>query len=119
MSDIVNVTQSSFKSEVVEATQPVLVDFWAEWCRPCLAMTPILDELAAEFDGKAKIAKVNVDEERMLGAMFQVMSIPALMIFKDGEKVAEFTGAQDRDTLRSAIEAQLLKTADKTRLTCK
>ena len=55
MSDIVNVTQSSFKSEVVEATQPVLVDFWAEWCRPCLAMTPILDELAAEFDGKAKI----------------------------------------------------------------
>lgn len=107
MSDIVNVTQSSFKSEVVEATQPVLVDFWAEWCRPCLAMTPILDELAAEFDGKAKIAKVNVDEERMLGAMFQVMSIPALMIFKDGEKVAEFTGAQDRDTLRSATEAQL------------
>lgn len=107
MSDIVNVTQSSFKSEVVEATQPVLVDFWAEWCRPCLAMTPILDELAAEFDGKAMIAKVNVDEERMLGAMFQVMSIPALMIFKDGEKVAEFTGAQDRDTLRSAIEAQL------------
>lgn len=107
MSDIVNVTQSSFKSEVVEATQPVLVDFWAEWCRPCLAMTPILDELAAEFDGKAKIAKVNVDEKRMLGAMFQVMSIPALMIFKDGEKVAEFTGAQDRDTLRSAIEAQL------------
>lgn len=107
MSDIVNVTQSTFKSEVVEATQPVLVDFWAEWCRPCLAMTPILDELATEFDGKAKIAKVNVDEERMLGAMFQVMSIPALMVFKDGEKVAEFTGAQDRDTLRSAIGAQL------------
>lgn len=107
MSDIVNVTQSSFKSEVVEATQPVLVDFWAEWCRPCLAMTPILDELAAEFDGKATIAKVNIDDERVLGAMFQVMSIPALMVFKDGKKVAEFSGAHSKDTLKAAIEQQL------------
>ena len=98
MSEIVNVTQATFKSEVVESSQPVLVDFWAEWCRPCLAMTPILDELAAEFDGKATIAKVNIDDERMLGAMFQVMSIPALLVFKDGKKVAEFSGAQDRDT---------------------
>lgn len=107
MSEIVNVTQATFKSEVVESSQPVLVDFWAEWCRPCLAMTPILDELAAEFDGKATIAKVNIDDERMLGAMFQVMSIPALLVFKDGKKVAEFSGAQDRDTLRAAIEEQL------------
>lgn len=107
MSEIVNVTQATFKSEVVESSQPVLVDFWAEWCRPCLAMTPILDELAAEFDGKATIAKVNIDDERMLGAMFQVMSIPALLVFKDGKKVAEFSGVQDRDTLRAAIEEQL------------
>lgn len=107
MSEIVNVTQATFKSEIVESSQPVLVDFWAEWCRPCLAMTPILDELAAEFDGKATIAKVNIDDERMLGAMFQVMSIPALLVFKDGKKVAEFSGAQDRDTLRAAIEEQL------------
>ena len=107
MSEILNVTEATFKSDVVESAQPVLVDFWADWCRPCLAMTPILDELAAEFDGKATIAKVNIDDERVLGAMFQVMSIPALMVFKDGKKVAEFSGAQIKDTLKAAIEQQL------------
>lgn len=107
MSEILNVTEATFKSDVVESAQPVLVEFWADWCRPCLAMTPILDELAAEFDGKAIIAKVNIDDERVLGAMFQVMSIPALMVFKDGKKVAEFSGAQSKDTLKAAIGQQL------------
>lgn len=105
MAEITSITQATFKPEVVEADQPVLVDFWAEWCRPCLAMSPVLDELAEEFDGRAKIAKVNVDEERALAAMFQVMSIPALMVFKDGQKVAEFSGVQDRATLADKLNS--------------
>ncbi len=104
MAGIIKVSQGSFRSEVVESETPVLVDFWAEWCQPCLRMNPALEELSEEFDGTAKIAKVNVDEERALGAMFQVMSIPALMIFKDGEKIDEFTGVQDKETLRAALD---------------
>lgn len=105
MSKIVNLTQETFRSEVVESDQPVLVDFWAEWCGPCKRMNPVLEELAEEMEGSAKVAKVNVDEQRMLGAMFQVMSIPALMVFKDGKKVAEFTGVQSKDALKSKLES--------------
>ena len=88
----INVTQSTFKSEVVESDIPVLVDFWAEWCGPCKKLSPLLDEIAEEMDGQIKVAKVNVDQERLLGAMFQVMSIPNVMIFSGGEKVDEFVG---------------------------
>lgn len=105
MADIQKVTQATFKEVVTESDKPVLVDFWAEWCRPCHMMNPALEELAAEFDGKAVIAKVNVDEERGLGAMFQIMSIPALFIFKDGEKVEEFVGVQPKDTLKAKLES--------------
>ncbi|QFQ03431.1 Thioredoxin-1 [Corynebacterium urogenitale] len=105
MADIQKVTQATFKEVVTESDKPVLVDFWAEWCRPCHMMNPALEELAEEFDGKAVIAKVNVDEERGLGAMFQIMSIPALFIFKDGEKVEEFVGVQPKDTLKAKLES--------------
>ena len=105
MADIQKVTQATFKEVVTESDKPVLVDFWAEWCRPCHTMNPALEELAEEFDGKAVIAKVNVDEERGLGAMFQIMSIPALFIFKDGEKVEEFVGVQPKDTLKAKLES--------------
>lgn len=107
MSKIQNVTQSTFKSSVVESDVPVLVDFWASWCKPCLAMQPALDSLAEDFEGRASVAKVNVDEERVLAAMFQVMSIPALMIFKDGKKVAEFTGVQSEKVLSEKLESLL------------
>ncbi|WP_459610501.1 thioredoxin [Corynebacterium urogenitale] len=105
MADIQKVTQATFKEVVTESDKPVLVDFWAEWCRPCHMMNPALEELAEEFDGEAVIAKVNVDEERGLGAMFQIMSIPALFIFKDGEKVEEFVGVQPKDTLKAKLES--------------
>ncbi|HJD50177.1 MAG TPA: thioredoxin [Candidatus Corynebacterium intestinavium] len=105
MSNIITVTQQTFKSTVVESDLPVLVDFWAQWCQPCLRMNPTLEELAEEMDGRAVVAKVNVDEERALAAMFQVMSIPALMVFKDGKKVAELTGLQQKGTLVEKLES--------------
>lgn len=107
MSEIQHVTQQSFKHAVVQSDKPVLVDFWAQWCQPCLRMNPALEELAAETADQAVIAKVNVDEERALGAMFQIMSIPALLIFKDGKKVKEFTGLQSKETLKSALESYM------------
>ncbi|MBC2682508.1 thioredoxin [Corynebacterium sp. 4HC-13] len=107
MAEIQKVTQNTFKDIVVNSDKPVLVDFWAEWCRPCHAMNPILEELSEEFDGKAVIAKVNIDEERALGAMFQIMSIPALLIYKEGKKVAEFVGVQSKEFLEEEINSHL------------
>lgn len=105
MAGITELTQATFKKEVVESDVPVLVDFWAEWCGPCQRLSPVLEQLAEELGDSARIAKVDVENERMLAAMFQVMSIPALMIFKDGEKVAEFSGIQSKETLKQKLES--------------
>lgn len=100
------VSQQTFRSSVVDSDTPVLVDFWAPWCQPCLQLAPTLDELATELDGQATIAKVNIEQERGLAAMFQVMSIPALLVFKEGKVVREFTGVQSKETLRTALIGQ-------------
>lgn len=107
MANVIDVTDSTFKQEVVESDVPVLVDFWAEWCGPCLQMTPVINQLAEEMGDQAKIAKVNVDEQRMLAAMFQVMSIPMLAVFKDGNKVAELKGVQSKETLKEKLRSYL------------
>jgi thioredoxin 1 len=84
-----------------------LVDFWAEWCGPCRMMTPALEELAAEYDGKATIAKVNVDNENELAAKFNVSSIPTLLVFKDGEVAHQFVGVTSKTDLAQAIDNAL------------
>lgn len=104
MSETVTVTQDTFRSTVIESETPVLVDFWASWCQPCVQMEPALDNLADTYDGRATVAKVNVEEERGLASMFQIMSIPALLVFRDGKKVAELHGTQSESDLAAALD---------------
>lgn len=99
------VTKDTFKQVVAESDVPVLVDFWAPWCGPCKKLGPILDDVAAELGERVKIVKVNVDEERELGTAFQIMSIPTMIFFKDGEAVAQVTGVQPKGTIVSKLES--------------
>ena len=107
MSNVKKVTTDTFRKDVIESDKPVVVDFWAEWCGPCKKRSPILEEGAEELDGEVTIAKVNVDEERNLGAMFQIMSIPNVLIFNHGEKVDEFVGLRSKDDIVAQVKKQL------------
>lgn len=107
MSNVKKVTTDTFRKDVIESDKPVVVDFWAEWCGPCKKLSPILEEAAEELDGEVTIAKVNVDEERNLGAMFQIMSIPNVLIFNHGEKVDEFVGLRSKDDIVAQVKKQL------------
>src|SRR5881227_3699417 len=97
------VTEQSFAEEVLESETPVLVDFWAEWCGPCHAVLPILDRIVAERNGDLKLVKVNIDEEQELARRYGIMSIPAMIIFKDGEPAAAAVGAQPKGALERAL----------------
>lgn len=107
MSNAITVTESTFKSTVIDSEKLVLVDFWAEWCGPCRKLGPIIDDVAAEMGDKVVVAKVNVDNERNLGSMFQIMSIPAVLLFKDGAKVAEFVGVKSKSAIIDLINKHL------------
>lgn len=103
MSEI-TITEDNFESEVLKSDVPVLVDFWAQWCMPCKMIAPILAEMAKDFEGKVKIAKVDVDSASKLAQDYKVISIPTLKVFKDGEVVNEFVGAGSRDNLEALFK---------------
>jgi len=105
--NIVHLTADNFKTEVLDSSLPVLVDFWAEWCGPCKMIAPILDELATEFAGKARIAKCNVDEAGELAAQYRITSIPALIVFKGGQVVAQMVGARPKKELQKLLNENL------------
>jgi len=100
-------TEENFQKEVLESDIPVVVDFWAVWCGPCKMLTPTLDQIAAEFEGKAKVGKVNVDENQQLAAQYGIMSIPTVMIFKDGKVVEQFIGVQPKGVYVDALQKHL------------
>ncbi|MSP57749.1 MAG: thioredoxin [Flavobacteriales bacterium] len=100
-------TSSNFNEIVLQSDKPVLVDFWAEWCGPCRMIGPIVDELANEYDGKAVIGKLNVDENPDISTNYAVRSIPTLLVFKNGQIVDKIVGAVSKQTIASKIEAQL------------
>ena len=100
-------TDANFQEEVLDAVEVVLVDFWAPWCGPCQMIGPIIEELAEEYEGKAKIGKVNVDESPETSGKYGIMSIPAIKIFKNGQVVDEVTGVTSKDVLKEKIEAQM------------
>ncbi len=104
---IKHVTDSTFEADVLKSTQPVLVDYWAEWCGPCKMIAPILDEVSNAYQGKLQIAKMNVDENRDVPAKFNIRGIPTLMIFKGGELAATKVGAMSKAQLTAFIDQQL------------
>ncbi len=101
--ETLKVTDSTFEQEVLNANEPVLVDFWADWCGPCHTISPVIEELAGEYLGRLRVAKVNVDENPEAPARFGIRSIPTLMLFKDGELKEKVVGVQPKSQLNGLI----------------
>lgn len=100
-----DITDAEFEAEVLKSPIPVLVDFWAPWCGPCRSMSPILEELEKEYEGKVKIVKINVDENTEVPAQHNVSSIPTFVLFKDGKVANQFVGAKTKQDMKSELDA--------------
>jgi len=107
MSEVLHINDADFETAVVQSDIPVLVDFWAPWCGPCKMIAPILDEIAPEFEGKAKIVKINVDDNQLVAGQFGIRSIPTLLLFKNGQLVATQVGALPKNQLAAFINQHL------------
>jgi thioredoxin 1 len=101
---VINFTDDNFSVEVEQSDVPVLVDFWAVWCGPCKAIAPIVDELATEYEGRVKVGKLNVDENREVPGKFRITSIPTLLLFKEGKVVQQFVGFRPKNVFTSALD---------------
>lgn len=104
---VVAISEDSFEADVIKSGTPVLLDFWAEWCGPCKATAPILDEISGQYEGRVKIAKVNVDDNGELAARFNVRGVPTLIFFKDGEAIASKPGMFSKSQLIAFIDSNL------------
>lgn len=102
-----NVTDETFDTEVLKSSQPVLVDFWATWCGPCRMIAPVVEEIAAEYEGRVKVAKVDVDANQGAASSFNVQSIPTLLIFKNGQVVDSIVGAVSKRTITERLNRHL------------
>ncbi len=102
-----HLTQDNFENEVIKSSLPVLVDFWAEWCGPCRMMGPVIEEVAKDLAGKLKVGKLNVEEAQDIAGEYNVMSIPTLIVFKNGKAVDQFVGAMPKELLIKKIQAHL------------
>jgi len=106
MGSVAEVSEGTFENEVLQSGQPVLVDFWAPWCGPCRQIAPLIEQLASENSGSAKVVKVNIDDNQEIARQYGVMSIPTLMIFKDGDVFeSPFVGVQPKQRLQAALDA--------------
>ncbi|CVK17752.1 thioredoxin [Sporomusa sphaeroides] len=104
MANVVNANENNFQEEVLDTAKPVLVDFWAPWCGYCTRLAPLLDELAEEMQDQIKVAKVNVDENRSLAQKYGVMSLPTMIVFKDGDQLEKITGYMPKPNIVAKLE---------------
>jgi len=107
MGDIIDVTDDTFDQEVLQSDTPTLIDFWAEWCAPCRAISPIVKELAAQYEGKVKVVKMNIDENPNTPGRYHVRAIPTVLAFKDGTVVDQITGARPRSAFEEMAQKLL------------
>ena len=106
-SKAIQITNLTFDEKVSSSSRPVLVDFWAEWCAPCRMLSPTIDQIAEDYDGKVIVGKINIDEEPELAQRFGVMSIPTLILFKDGTVVSRSVGVVGKDKIEAMLDAAL------------
>src|SRR5437773_11552189 len=102
--NIVSLTQETFPQEVLQSDKPVLVDFWGEWCPPCRALSPILDELAEEYQGKVKIGKVNIDNQQALASEYRITAVPTMLLFSQGQVAGQIIGLKSKREIKASFD---------------